>query len=105
MAGEPQVTLQVLRVMEALLDRADDGHYGYDLIRRTGLKSGTLYPILARLEAAGLVSSDWETNDPAGLGRPRRRFYRLTVDGVGQAKDQLAIAPGSGLLLPERASG
>ncbi len=39
-------------------------------------------PILARLEACGWVTSRWEDQDPHHLGRPVRRYYRLTPDGV-----------------------
>lgn len=61
-------------------------HYGFDLTRRTGLKSGSLYPILARMEAGGLVTSSWEEVDPAAEGRPRRRYYQLTEDGAQTAR-------------------
>jgi DNA-binding PadR family transcriptional regulator len=55
--------------------------YGFDLMRTTGLPSGTVYPLLRRLEAAGLVRSEWEDIDAAAEGRPRRRNYRLTRAG------------------------
>lgn len=61
------------------------GHcYGFDLMRLTGLPSGTMYPLLRRLEAAGMVRSRWEAKTEAhGEGRPRRREYALT--GAGEA--------------------
>lgn len=61
------------------------GHrYGFDLMRLTGLPSGTMYPLLRRLEAGGMVRSLWEAKTEAhGEGRPRRREYVLT--GVGEA--------------------
>ena len=55
---------------------------GADIIRATGIASGTLYPILRRLEHAGLLRSAWERGRPSVLGRPRRRLYRVTADGV-----------------------
>jgi PadR family transcriptional regulator PadR len=51
--------------------------YGYDIAKETGLRSGTIYPILARLEQAGIIRSDWETNEAHDAGRPRRRYYEL----------------------------
>ncbi|MGH7471577.1 MAG: PadR family transcriptional regulator [Longimicrobiales bacterium] len=58
------------------------GHaYGFDLMRATGLPSGTVYPLLRRLEAAGLVRSEWEDIDAEREGRPRRRYYALTAAG------------------------
>jgi PadR family transcriptional regulator, regulatory protein PadR len=60
--------------------------YGLDILREVGLKSGTLYPVLARLEVAGLVDSEWEDVDPTVVGRPQRRMYWLTGDGVAAAE-------------------
>ncbi len=59
---------QTLAVLTALT--ADGWHHGYDLARQTGLKSGTLYPILVRLADRELVEARWEEEQPAG--RPRR---------------------------------
>jgi DNA-binding PadR family transcriptional regulator len=55
--------------------------YGLEVMQLADLKSGTLYPLLARLEDAGLVRSDWEVEDSPQLGRPRRRYYELTGEG------------------------
>ena len=55
--------------------------WGFDVAQRTGLKGGSLYPVFRRLEEAGLVESRWEEWD-SELERPRRRYYRLTPDGV-----------------------
>jgi DNA-binding PadR family transcriptional regulator len=69
-------TLQVLGAI------ADGARYGFDLIDRTGLPSGTVYPALASLERRGLVHSNWEEDQEVeGTGRPRRRYYRLTRQG------------------------
>jgi DNA-binding PadR family transcriptional regulator len=59
--------------------------YGYDLARATGLASGTLYPILIRLEERGLLEARWEM----GEGRPRH-VYRLTPDGLAYARARVA---------------
>jgi transcriptional regulator len=54
-------------VIEALRQRSDDA---FDL------PEGTMYPVLHRLERAGLLSSSWQTE-----GGRRRRTYRLTDPG------------------------
>ena len=58
-------------------------------MRVARVSSGTLYPILLRFEKAGLLESRWEEETPESLGRPRRRFYRLTRAGVQVAQDAL----------------
>ena len=77
-----RLTAQTGAVLEALLVQPNLS--GADLARATKLKSGSLYPILLRLEAAGWLRSEWEAGDPAALGRPRRRFYEVT--GLGATK-------------------
>ncbi len=62
--------------------------------------TGTIYPILARLEAAGWVVSDWEAIDPAEEGRPRRRLYYLT--GAGALQARVALDDMRGKLDPAR---
>ncbi|HEX6754544.1 MAG TPA: PadR family transcriptional regulator [Mycobacteriales bacterium] len=81
---------QTLAVLAALCEEPSEPRHGYDLTRRTGLKSGTLYPILIRLADQGLVEASWEAEQPAG--RPRRHLYRLTADGLAQARTALAAA-------------
>jgi PadR family transcriptional regulator, regulatory protein PadR len=76
----------LLVLVEFLADR-QEWRYGYDLSRNTGLKSGTLYPILVRLADAGLLETAWET---AVEGRPPRHLYRLTQDGARYAHQQAA---------------
>jgi len=56
--------------------------YGLDIIRRTGLASGTVYPILRRLEGEGIVTSCWEDIDSTVEMRPPRRLYRITPHGL-----------------------
>ncbi|HEY2391223.1 MAG TPA: PadR family transcriptional regulator [Candidatus Angelobacter sp.] len=59
---------------------------GSQIAGATKLASGTLYPILVRLEGAKWLESRWETEDPSALGRPRRRFYQITGIGTKAAK-------------------
>ena len=85
-----RITVPVAKVLSVLLAEPDADRYGLDLIKITGLPSGTLYPVLHRLQAAGWVSADWETIDPTAEGRPARRYYRLTTKGVTAARQALA---------------
>lgn len=80
---ELRITVPILKVLQVLFAAGpDEGVYGLELTAHTGLKSGTLYPVLARLERAGWVVSAWEKTDPKTVGRPRRRYYKLS--GLGQ---------------------
>jgi DNA-binding PadR family transcriptional regulator len=85
------MTTSVLKVAAALLADPAAERYGLQLMQATGLPSGTLYPILVRLERAGWVESRWEQTDPAAEGRPARRYYRLTPDGVVEARREVAL--------------
>jgi DNA-binding PadR family transcriptional regulator len=91
MHGELRITTAVARVLRAFLDDPRLPRYGFDLMRGTRLQSGTLYPILARLERLGWVVSRNEDIDPFAEGRPARRFYRLTEHGLRTAAHELAV--------------
>ena len=90
MPQKPRITVPVAAVLAALLAEPDAERYGLDLIGQTGLPSGTLYPLLTRLQQAGWVEASWEQIDPAAAGRPARRYYRLTPTGVQAATESLA---------------
>ena len=83
---------QTLLVLAALCDEPSRWHHGYTLAGQTGLKSGTLYPILIRLADQGLVEACWQ--DEPQPGRPRRHLYRLTAAGLAATVDALADATG-----------
>lgn len=83
--------MQTLTVLGLLLEQAEEWQYGYDLSRRTGLKSGTLYPILARLAEQGWLETCWA--QPERPGRPPRHTYRLTAAGARAATAALAAVP------------
>ena len=87
---EPRMSLQTLRVLEAFLEEPGEQLAGADVARRGHLASGTLYPILLRLESAGWLTSRWENIDPADAGRPRRRLYRMTPTGLRRASEVFA---------------
>jgi PadR family transcriptional regulator len=85
-----RMSLQTLRVLEAFLENPAQELAGADVQKRGQLASGTLYPILLRLEAAGWFVSRWESVDPSQVGRPRRRLYRLTSSGLARASEVFA---------------
>jgi DNA-binding PadR family transcriptional regulator len=79
---------QTLLILEAFLDHPADWKYGYDLSRSTGLKSGTLYPILMLLADRKLFETEWEASGPDNLGKPPRHMYRFTPEGMQFAREQ-----------------
>lgn len=95
MARLPDTHPRTRTVFALLAGAVDEWWYGYDIARRTGLRSGTLYPILARLTERGYLETQWETDPPNG--RPRRHLYRLTASGARQAAEVSRIAPSLGL--------
>jgi DNA-binding PadR family transcriptional regulator len=86
----PRLTLETLRVLGLLLESPNEPKYGLELAQRAGLKSGTIYPLLARLERAGWLISECEDVDPRTAGRRPRRYYKLTGAGETGARAQLA---------------
>jgi DNA-binding PadR family transcriptional regulator len=77
---EPSLSYNAAVVLQAM----SQGHrYGFEIMRATHLPSGTVYPLLRRLEASGLVASRWEGADAAHReGRPPRRYYESTPEGA-----------------------
>ena len=75
---------QTLAVLRALARDPTGWRYGYDLCQQTGLKAGTLYPILIRLADRNWLETTWETG--ISPGRPLRHLYRLTETGLAQAR-------------------
>jgi DNA-binding PadR family transcriptional regulator len=88
MASRSEFSSQTLAVLAALAERPSEWQHGYALAQLTGLKSGTLYPILIRLADRRLVEACWQ-EEPVP-GRPRRHLYRLTADGLASATAALA---------------
>lgn len=85
--GDIRITLQTLKVLEAFLADPTAACSGADIHQRCGIASGTLYPILLRLESAGWLTSRWESIDPSEAGRPRKRLYRLTSTGLKRSSE------------------
>lgn len=89
-------------VLQAL---ARNHRYGFEIMRVSELPSGTVYPLLRRLEHAGLVRSRWENLDPKEEGRPARRFYQLTPKGKRALEEGLARLGVQQRLFPNLATG
>jgi PadR family transcriptional regulator, regulatory protein PadR len=87
-----KMTAPLERVLRVLVADPAAPHYGYDLMKAAKLPSGTLYPMLARLQQEGLVDSQWEDQRPDAGGRPARKYYRLTAEGARVARLELARA-------------
>lgn len=86
------MTLATQAVLRVMLDDPSASRYGFDIAREAGMATGSLYPILARLEQIGWLESYWEDQTPETEGRPRRRYYRLTDDGAVAAHSALQEA-------------
>ena len=89
------------RVLGAFLADPAAPRYGYDLMKAARLPSGTLYPLLARLEHQKLVASAWET--PQHEGQRPRKYYQLTAEGIRVARLELAQASARRRRVPARA--
>jgi PadR family transcriptional regulator, regulatory protein PadR len=94
------MTAPLQRVLRAFLEDPAAPRYGYDLMKAAGLPSGTLYPMLARLEDQKLVTSAWET--PQAGGERPRRYYQLTGEGIRVARLELAQVSAGQLRAPVR---
>jgi DNA-binding PadR family transcriptional regulator len=79
-----QPSKQMIQLLVAWMTEPQAWRHGYDLMKDTGLSSGTLYPILMRMTEKGLVEAEWR--EPTQAGRPPRHAYRLTADGIALAR-------------------
>jgi PadR family transcriptional regulator len=101
-AKRPRMTLSTLAILSAMLEEPNASYYGLELSSAAGVKTGVLYPTLARLEHAKILESEWEHGiEHKTVGRPKRRYYRLT--GAGQrlaaevvAEQRQRLTPGKG---------
>ena len=71
MSDDVRLSQQGLKVLRFLMETPREGRSGAEMSKATKVGSGTLYPMLARLEAAGWLTSEWEVIDPSEAGRPR----------------------------------
>ncbi|MFJ9781286.1 PadR family transcriptional regulator [Amycolatopsis sp. NPDC101161] len=106
---EPRMTLPTQLVLRVLMADPARELYGLQICGEAGLPSGTIHPILARLERVGWLSSRWETVDTREEGRPRRRYYRIDPAAMGLVHAALlraeSSAQGLGRLRPHLADG
>jgi DNA-binding PadR family transcriptional regulator len=83
----PRISPQTLQVLEQFAQRPTAWRYGYEMSQGTGLKSGTLYPILMRLAEYSLLETKWVTTEE---GVPPRHTYRLTQKGLEAVRTAFA---------------
>jgi PadR family transcriptional regulator PadR len=97
-----RMTRHTRAALAVMLRHPGAEHYGLELAREARLFTGTIYPILARLENNGWLDGGWEPIDPRQEGRPRRRYYKLTALGLERARalklssQDLKASPGYG---------
>jgi PadR family transcriptional regulator, regulatory protein PadR len=104
---ELDITPKMARVLKVFLEDPDQPRYGFELMKLTGMASGSLYPMLAKLETAGWLTRGKEDIDPRAAGRPARTNYVITGAAVSAARVQLAALseqfrpPAPGRLRPQ----
>ncbi len=86
----PNMSRPTRTLLAALMDDPAAWRHGYDISKNTGIKPGTLYPLLMRLSDMGLLASKWKA--PEQPGRPPRHMYRLTAAGIALAREVAAEA-------------
>lgn len=84
-----RLTAQGLKMLKLFIEKPQENLSGAEISRATRIRSGTLYPLLARFESAGWLTSEWEAIDPKEEGRPRRRLYKLTALGQSAALEKM----------------
>ena len=95
MARKPNSSAQTRELLAIMLREPRTWQYGYELSKQTGLKSGTLYPLLIRLSDQGLLDSQWL--EPERPGKPPRHAYKLTPNGLAFAREIAATDNASAL--------
>ena len=103
MAGPARITEPLLDILDLLLQAACEGRelHGWALMKGSHRSGPTVYGVLDRLEDAGWVVGRSEERNPEP-GRPPRRFYGLTTDGVARAEQLLATRRGRSVSAPRR---
>lgn len=102
MVRKRALSVHARSLLEALAAAGGRWSYGYELASLTGIRSGTLYPLLIRLEAQGYLEAEWQ--QPVAAGRPPRHAYRLTAAGQVLARAQ-AAAPDRHVVAVGRRAG
>jgi DNA-binding PadR family transcriptional regulator len=99
------LSLPALQALAVMLEDPTAQYWGLAIAKRIHVPTGTIYPLLHRLEALGWLESALEAQDPADITRPPRRLYRLTPIGVRAARAELAAAHRSLGAAPAFATG
>lgn len=84
MTRDRRPSKQMLALLATMSDRPGHWRHGYELMKDTGVSSGTLYPLLMRMTEQGLLAAEWR--EPVQAGRPPRHTYRLTAAGISLAR-------------------
>jgi len=87
-----RLSLPALQALAVMLEDPSAQYWGLAIAKRIHVPTGTIYPLLHRLEERGWLESAIEEQDPAEVTRPPRRLYRLTPLGVVHAREQVAEA-------------
>jgi len=90
LADDLKLNQSSLRLVNLFLNDPSQKWSGAEITKIIGMGTGTLYPLLARFEAAGWLTGEWEKIDPSEEGRPRRRYYRMTALGARRSRAALA---------------
>jgi PadR family transcriptional regulator PadR len=90
MVDKVRMSGPTLKLLKLLLESPQERRSGATISKITKLGSGTMYPLLQRLEIAGWIEGEWEKAEPSEIGRPRRRLYKLTRSGQAAAIKELA---------------
>lgn len=84
-----KMTRHVLRLLSVLVNHPKRDYYGLEIAEEIGTAYGNILPVLMRLEKAGWLEAEWENVDPVVAGRPKRKYYRLSNEGMALAKKQV----------------
>ncbi len=91
MKKEWRMTLQTLQVLQVFLREPNSEHCGIEIIQATRLASGTVYPILRKLEADSFLTSYREKGKPQDLKRPLKQYYKITAKGKTKAEEAFLL--------------
>jgi PadR family transcriptional regulator PadR len=94
-------TYALVQVALALMADPGGRHWGYELGKQSGVRSGVMYPLLQRMLEQGWLADGWEEQAQAGRAkRPPRRYYELTDEGRMALGAVIAGAPGDARFVP-----
>lgn len=84
-----KISGRALELLMLMAVRPQQEVSGYEISKSLGISSGTLYPLLLKAENAGLLQARWEGGDPSELGRPRRRYYQISGQGIDAVESRM----------------